>query len=309
VGEDRSVRVWEATTGRVLLTYKGHRDVVVIARFRPDGRHVVSLDAGFTVRVWDVTDGHDVVPPRTIRTSASPWFGNGWAVRPDGRELAILHRDGTIQLWDLATGQETPRILRGHTGQVVGLAYTPDGRRLASTSALGGPDDGAARPGGELKLWDIATGRELATPRRGIGVFRVLAFSPDGRRLVLSGGHGVDPDEGRHEAHIWDAETGAEVSILRGHTGIVQEVAFSPDGSRFASAAWDNTVKLWDGETGQEVFTFRGHTAGVNGVAFSPKGDRLVSGSIDWTARVWDATPLKPEAPQGAEPAPASERP
>jgi WD40 repeat protein len=178
------------------------------------------------------------------------------------------------------------RTLPGHTGRVVGLAYDRDGLRLASTSALG-PSRSDARPGGELKLWDVASGRELATPRRGIGVFRWLAFSPDGHRLVLSDGGTFESGE----AYVWDVETGREFFPLRGHTTNVWGVAFSPDGTRIATASVDRTVKLWDAVTGQEVFTLRGHTAGVLRVAFSPDGHRLASGGIDWTARVWDARP------------------
>jgi WD40 repeat protein len=165
------------------------------------------------------------------------------------------------------------------------VAYDRDGLRLASTSGLG-PSHNDARPGGELKLWEVTSGRELATPRRGIDLVQFLAFSPDGHRLVLSSGLFGESSE----AQVWDAATGRTL-FLRGHTGNVQGVTFSPDGTRIATASDDRTVKLWDAVTGQEVFTLRGHTAGVFRVAFSPDGHRLASGGIDWTARVWDARP------------------
>jgi WD40 repeat protein len=280
-----SVRVWDAATGRRLQSYEEHLAPVVDVRFRPDGRHVVSASVDATVRVWDATTGRVVAPPVVVRTPPPAANACG-AIRPDGREIAVGATDGTIRLWDMDTGR-VRRTLTKHTGTVVGLAYDRDGLRLASTSALG-PSRNDARPGGELKLWDVASGRELATPRRGIGVFRRLAFSPDGHRLVLADG-GSFADSG--EAYVWDVETGRELFPLRGHTTNVHQATFSPDGTRIATASMDRTVKLWDAASGEEVFTLRGHTAGVFSVAFSPDGHRLASGGIDWTARVWDARP------------------
>jgi WD40 repeat protein len=285
-GPDRGVRVWEASTGRQLLSYEKHLAPVVRVSFRPDGRHVVSLSIDHTVRAWDATTGRDVAPPLDVSLPPPTTF-NSSAIHPDGRELALGGTDGTVRLWDLSTGRLS-RTLSGHTGKVVGLAYDRSGLRLASTSALGGPSRRDARPGGELKLWDVATGRELATPRRGIGVFRWLAFSPDGRRLVLADG-GDFGESG--EAYVWDVETGRELFPLSGHAINVMEVAFSPDGTRIATASSDQTVKLWDAETGKEVFTLRGHTAAVTRLGFSPDGHRLASGGYDRTARIWDARP------------------
>ncbi len=291
IGLDRSVRIWDVSTGRLVLRYEGHRAPALIARFQPDGRHVVSFGPDATVRFWDASDGHDVAEPLVCPDAYQ--LGNGLAIRPDGRELALGCEDGTIRLWDLTTRK--PRTLSGHTGKVIGLSYSPRGDRLASTSALGGQGYGNyARPGGELKLWDVVTGREVSSPRLGIGVFRRLAFSPDGHRLVLAKGIGFDESG---EAHVWDVQTGQELFTLRGHTTNVTAVAYSPDGTRIATASLDRTVKLWDAATGQEVFTFRGHTAGVLSVAFSPDGYRLASGGIDQTARVWDATSLRTDSP------------
>ena len=170
VGQDRSVRVWDAATGRQLRSYEGHRAPVVGVRFRPDGRHVVSFGLDATVRVWDATTGLDVAPPLDV--SPPPPAACNSRGHPT-RRPRIRHRGHG---WDGPplgpVDRPRRRTLSGHTGKVVGLAYDRDGLRLASTSALGGPSRNDARPGGELKLWDVATGRELATPRRGIGVFR-----------------------------------------------------------------------------------------------------------------------------------------
>jgi WD40 repeat protein/serine/threonine protein kinase len=159
--------------------------------------------------------------------------------------------------------------LRGHTHQVTGLAFSPDGKRLATSSA-----------DNTLKLWDLATGLELLTFAGHTGPVGGVAFSPDGK--VLASG------SSDHTVILWDSKSGREMLTLRGHGSDVVSVAFSPDGKRLASGSSDRTVKLWDAATGQDLRTFTGHTAAVGGVAFSPDGKRLASGGWDQTVRLWD---------------------
>jgi hypothetical protein len=163
----------------------------------------------------------------------------------------------------------TLRTLRGHTSWVTSVAFSPDGRLLAS-----GSDDQT------LKLWDVETRQEVRTLRGHTDPVWSVAFSPDGR-LLASG-------SGDNTVKLWDVETGQEVRTLSGHTDPVWSVAFSPDGRLLASGSGDNTVKLWDVETGQEVRTLRGHTFLVVSVAFSLDGRLLASGSLDNTVKLWD---------------------
>jgi WD40 repeat protein len=161
--------------------------------------------------------------------------------------------------------------LRGHTAGVNGIAFSPDGRRLATSST-----DKTA------KVWDASTGKELLTLSGHTAGLNGIAFSPDGRRLATA-----SEDKA---AKVWDASTGKELLTLSGHTAGVIGVAFSPDGRRLATDSDDKTAKVWDASTGRELFTLSGHTDGVIGVAFSLDGERLGSASRDKAAKVWDAS-------------------
>ena len=204
----------------------------------------------------------------------------------------------------------------GHTAEVSSVAYSPDGKHIAS-AALDGTvkiwagDTGlevvklaghslaafavAYRPDGlqvasvepikpgvdTIKLWDVASGREVKkvkTPEAATGY--AVAYSPDGSRIAYGAKDGT--------VKIWDTATRVETRTFKGHTDLVSAVAYSPDGKRIASASWDNTVRIWDIATGQEVRTFTEHHGPVYAVAYSPDGERIASAGSDGIVKVCD---------------------
>jgi WD40 repeat protein len=199
--------------------------------------------------------------------------GSSGIFSPDGKWLAALSLSTTsgnaVKLWDATTGQEL-LTLAGHTDWVMGLAFSPDGKRLASTSL-----------DGTVRIWSLAPGQEtvnVLSPSAGYGN-RVI-YSPNGNEFATNGGDGT--------ATIWSAKTGEPRLTLTGHNLEVMNMAFSQDGKRFATASLDATANVWDAATGEKLLTLLGHEAGVRDITFSPDGSLIATGGFDNTARIWD---------------------
>jgi WD40 repeat protein len=160
-------------------------------------------------------------------------------------------------------------VLKGHTRAVMGVAITPDGTRAVSAS-----DDQT------LRVWDLATGKSLASLAGHTNMVLGVAVTPDGTRAVSAS---YDTT-----LRVWDLATGKSLASLEGHTSWVGNVAVTPDGARAVSASDDQTLRVWDLATGKSLASLAGHRGAVRGVAVMPDGTRAVSASYDTTLRVWD---------------------
>jgi WD40 repeat protein/serine/threonine protein kinase len=203
---------------------------------------------------------------------ALPWLTEALALdRGDG---AREERHRTRIAAALA---QAPRLVHlwHHGHEVEHAAFSPDGRRVVTTSK-----DRTAR------VWDTDTGEAVIPPLRHGNIVFKAAFSPDGRRLVTASHDAT--------ARVWDARSGQPVSPALPHKSAVQEAAFSPDGRRVVTASSDGTARVWDAATGQPLTPPLRHASWLDAASFSPDGRHVVTASNDHTARVWDAATGQP---------------
>jgi WD40 repeat protein len=267
---DRSVRLWDTSTGDLQLgPWQQHGDVVAVA-IRPDGKVVAIGSAGpvrSAVELRDTTTGeivgNSLRPPAPLRALA---FSR------DGNLLATGTAAGTLQLWDASTGQRVGHTFRHKVSasdlQITVLAFSPNGKLLASGSI-----------DKTVQIWDVETG-ELHTPFLWHeGRVEALAFSPDGKRLATASSDLT--------VRFWDTATGQALSQIIRPPGMVQSLAFSPSGRLLATASVDGSARLWDLETALACGPPFVHESLASAVAFTPDEQWVATGSFDKTARLW----------------------
>jgi eukaryotic-like serine/threonine-protein kinase len=300
----------------VRLTLSGHAEWVMTGAYSPDGTRLASVERDGTVIVWAAATGQALwrLPGSTPLVD-----DNGYqrlAFSPVTDEFAAADAQ-VINIWNAQTG-ERRLTLKGHTADVWAVAYSPDGRWLAT----GGVD-------GTVRLWDVATGALLHTLTGHTASVEGVAFSPDGKLLVSVG------DD--RALRVWDAATGDLVRADTDFPSLLYSVAFSPmcgsattattpgcgaqvwfgsdeglhtlavgtPGSQLALAGgyggpafsrdgrWmavlsNSQVTVWDTASQQVALTLLGHTNWATSVSFSPDGHRLATTSYDRTVKVWD---------------------
>jgi WD40 repeat protein len=259
---DKTVWVWDAATGAGLLWLRGHKHQVDSVAVSPDGRWIASGSNDGTVRVWDAANGALLLS--LVNDSAV----SSVAFAPEARRLASSGR--TVRIWDAASGAPL-HCLRGHENWVASVAFSADGRLLAS-----GSEDKTVR------IWDSVSGAQILCLRGHEGAVLSVAFAPKGSQLASA-------SEDR-TVRVWDAASGIQLLCLHGHESAVTSVAFAPDGRRVASGSHDKTVQVWDTVSGAQLLCLRGSVRAVNSVAFAPDGRRIVGGCDDRAVRLWDAT-------------------
>jgi WD40 repeat protein len=266
------VRISHAT----VVVPGGHLEAIWGVAASPDGRWLATASHDRTVKLWNARTLKLV---RTLEGhSAVVWCV---AFSPDSQTLAsgsATDKEGEIKVWDVASGRQRWHFT-GHGRLVVGLAFHPAHPWLVSCA-----NDGSVR------FWDVAAGRDLGLVHQFDQSVHGLAFRPDGRWLAVA-------CEDHHVA-LWQVGEAPPLAkpparLLQGHTAAVWGVGFSADGRYLASGADQGTIILWDSDTFARVVRLRGGRGQVRSISFSRDGELLAGGTYFNPAIVWDLPKLR----------------
>jgi WD40 repeat protein len=274
--DDATLKLWDLSAGRELLTLQSAGRSVTACAISPDGNVIVSGNQSGELELWDAATGVKVNHPALSWGHHDPI--TTCVFSPDGGMiLSADTTEGVVCAWHRRGGEFYPaKDLNQHLRAVNALAFRPDGARVAS-----GSDDG------DVRIWDPHTTEQfLRIETRDDSHFwssvTDCAFSPDGTLLASASSD--------YTVKLWHAETGELVVTFQGHTEPVTACRFSPNGTQLVSASKDGMLMIWDVHSHERLATLVGHGGEVTDCCISPDGTRLVStgGAFDRSVRIWD---------------------
>lgn len=275
-GAGSEIWIWDIAGEEQVAVLRGHQGRVTVIAYSPDGETLASGSLDRTVKLWNPSDG---VLLETLSSGSyvavheiafSP-TGDRLAVGLEGRRGDVVQ--GTVQLWDLDDGS-LELTLEAVSGAIGGLAFTPDGRWLASSNTH------------QVRLWDAANGLAAETLDGFVGPLYSVEVSPDGAYLATGSADG--------SVRLWRSQDGV-VLVTQHDSSAVQPqspalpVAFSPDGSLLASAVRSGGVRLWQVPGGPQTLIINGSDR-ATALAFSPDGSLLAIASADGELALWNTS-------------------
>jgi WD40 repeat protein len=268
-GDDRTVRLWDLTSGRCVRVIRDLPAVIVAVGLTADGKRVLAVCSTRVLGQWSVQTGQRLAPmAEGGPDSRIPGLGVDAAhFTPDGRRALVGTRN-TVRLWDTAANRGL-RDMAGHMLDVQSVFVSADGRKAVSAS-----DER------KVRVWDTIDGECLVLEHT--GRVRTVCLSTDGR-FVLSG-------EGYPDGHIrlWDVTTGACLTVFDQVPSPARVLRFTTDGRSALSGHADGSLRIWDLTAGRCVRAIEGHGNEVHDLALTPDGRFVLVGHGDGTMQLWE---------------------
>ncbi len=259
---DKTVKIWDSSTGSLIKTLTGPTTSVSSVSWSPDGTKIAA--GSNEVRIWD-NNGNLIRTISGVSASSVEWS-------PDS-SLLVYGGTGSNSAYiiNVSTGS-TLRTLSGHSNYILSVSWSLDGSKIASGSS----DD-------KIKIWNASTGTLLKDLSGHTGDVEGVSWDKYSAKVASSSGN----DD--RSVMIWSVSAGTEIKKMVGHTAQVTDVDWSPDGIKVVSAGGptDKTVRVWDTSSGNLLKTLSGHTDTVQSAQWSPDGMKIASGSLDKTIRIW----------------------
>ncbi|MGP1375434.1 MAG: protein kinase domain-containing protein [Almyronema sp.] len=260
---DKTIKVWDLTSGEVLRTLRGHASFVNAIAVSPDAQQLASSSADGEIRLWDLASGE------VLQTfSGNTVSVNALVITRDGQQLISGNADGVIQRWDLTTGTLI-NTWREHTSAINALEVSSNNQRLASASA-----------DKTIRLWDLQSGQVRHVLTGHSSFVNALKFSPDGTALISGSADTT--------LKLWNAETGTLEQSLSGHTSYVNDLVISSDGNLVISAGADRSVNFWDIRTGERLLSTVGYTNHIDHLVVHPQGLIITASTDSPDIEVWE---------------------
>ena len=283
--EEKPIELWYGKKEITVKPKKEYDEIDIISVYSPDGKATATTIDGYNIKIKDTR-----TPTKSRFHIKFPKFKYGQEIyiSPDRKTLATLFKDLPILLWDV-NKDKLKITLVGHLvknnpiqiqsgyhlpSQIDSIAFSPNGKLLANGSLTG-----------EIRLWNINSGRLIRKLTDQYGFIKSLSFSPDGE-LLASGS-----DDG--SILVWDIETGRYEPFLAERMRGISCLSFSSDGKMLLGGSVNGDIHLFDVETRNTLRTFTGHIAEISHLMFSPDDSKIASIGWDGSIRLWDIESAK----------------